>query len=382
MVTSEMVTFMETNWLLDARLTDRTMTRMLNARFHSAISRPTVVRYRNELKILYRPPITMQHLTEEQKTVTLNWDRWMLNQHQHAQDLGIQLIIVFTDESRFCRLTDCKWVRFRRGHWNETACRHMRKFPGSFMIWGAIGLNIRSKLVLCERSVNTSEYLSIIQRSGVVEACDSTYGRGRWFMMQDGAPAHQSEATLKALSQVMKILPGWPANRCDLNPIEMLWSIMGARLAELEWTSTGEMFTQLESIWDALDSSMINRLVNDFWRRLVLLVQVNGNSISALLSSHARTAREPQIRPGVFADFTADQDAALRNAVERKGRKWSQLHAIAPELVGRIPYELKQRYMCLDEDHRNSVWVALFEEFGSLAEEGTVVVDSPAQGLD
>jgi hypothetical protein len=87
------------------------------------------------------------------------------------------------------------------------------------------------------------------------------------------------------------ILPGWPANRCDLNAIEMIWSVMGGQLAAVEWTSTTEVFQRLQAIWDALDIAVINWLVADFPRRLRLLVQLNGNSISLFaIVAHPHTA--------------------------------------------------------------------------------------------
>jgi hypothetical protein len=108
--------------------------------------------------------------------------------------------------------------------------------------------------------------------------CDALYGRIQLWLMQDGAPAHQARVTMDALSRVVRIPPGWPADRCALNPIEVHWSVMGGQLAVVEWTSTAEVFRRLQAIWDALDVGVINRLVADFPRRL--LVQVNGNSSS------------------------------------------------------------------------------------------------------
>jgi hypothetical protein len=258
----------------------------------------------------------------------------------------------------------------------------MRKFPDSFMVWGAVGFDVRTPLILCARSVTSAEYLSIIERSGLVELCDTRHGPGGWLFMQDGAPAHHAVATIATLSRLMRMLPGWPANRCDLNPIEMIWSIMGSKLAAVEWTNAAEMFAILQRIWDAMDVGMINRLVMDFRRRLELVVQVNGNSISALLSSHARRPRLALCRPGEFPEFTEAEDTALMKGVARWGRKWTRLPIAFPVLASRSPYELKQRHRCLDEHHQNLVRAVLLDEFGELAAEGTVVVDPPAQEPD
>jgi hypothetical protein len=123
------------------------MTRILNARFQTTIGRTAVLKIRNERKMLYRPPITVQHLTEEPMIASLHWARWMLTQIQEAEQANVHLVIIFSDEPRFCQTSDCGWVRFRKGAWNQTALRPMRKFP----------------------------------------------------LMQDGAPAHQSQVTMEAL---------------------------------------------------------------------------------------------------------------------------------------------------------------------------------------
>jgi hypothetical protein len=121
-----MVVFMETNWLMDARNTDHAMASMMNARFQTAFGHTTVLKIRNERKILYRPPITVQHLTEEQMIASLHWARWMLAQIQEAEQANVHLVIIFSDESRFCQTSDCGWVRFRRGALSQTALRPLR----------------------------------------------------------------------------------------------------------------------------------------------------------------------------------------------------------------------------------------------------------------
>jgi hypothetical protein len=57
-----MMIVLEANWLMDPRITDRAMTSMLNARFQTTIGRTTVLKIRNERKILYPPPITVQYV--------------------------------------------------------------------------------------------------------------------------------------------------------------------------------------------------------------------------------------------------------------------------------------------------------------------------------
>ena len=121
-----------------------------------------------------------------------------------------------------CGMGPISQKRMERNGMSEDA-----EIPGEFHGVGRHRPQCEVPLILCSKSVNSQEYLSIIARSGIVQLCDARHGQWQWFMKQDGAPAHQARATMEALSSLTRILPGWPANRCDLNPIEMIWSIMG-----------------------------------------------------------------------------------------------------------------------------------------------------------
>jgi hypothetical protein len=140
--------------------------------------------------------------------------------------------IIFSDESRFCEGPDSIWVRFEVGDWNETALRCTAKFANGEMVWGAIGPNFKSDLSMCSDGVNSREYISIVCQSGMIEACDARHGQRQWFFQQDGAPARRTQEAIDTLSLFMQLLrrgpmAPWPANRCELNPIEMVWAIMG-----------------------------------------------------------------------------------------------------------------------------------------------------------
>jgi hypothetical protein len=51
--------------------------------------------------------------------------------------------------------------------------------------------------------------------------------------MQDGALAQKALTTSEFLGQRCLVLPGWPPDAPDLNPIEMIWGIIKARVEKL-----------------------------------------------------------------------------------------------------------------------------------------------------
>jgi hypothetical protein len=90
-----------------------------------------------------------------------------------AESLDWPLIIIVSDESPVCLDGDRRWVRFRRGQWNQTALRLMAKFPKGVMVLGChySGMQMPADSVLCMRG--SGEYLRILGESKVVAQCTS-----------------------------------------------------------------------------------------------------------------------------------------------------------------------------------------------------------------
>lgn len=98
---------------------------------------------------------------------------------------------------------------------------------------------------------------------------------------------------------------------------------------------------------------VVNAFVLSFGRGLELLILVGGNSLSPLLSSQVRVPRAVQIRRGGVRVLTEEEDAVLRYAVSRIGRKCSGLPTVARILAGRGACELKQHHTL---DGRRGIW--------------------------
>ena len=217
-VTQEMLHFMDVNWAADASLSDEGMMEMVNNVFGMSISQTTVLRCRTKLKFVYRPPKVIQMLTQEQKELRVMFCHWILAHRDEFEH------ILFTDESRFQVGPDNKWRRIRRGTVNKQCFVEKKKFPRSLMVWGGISLGYRSPLIKCSNGVNSDEYIEILQSSGAINELNQRYGRGKWYFLQDGASCHTSQKVQQFFEcQKISIVPGWPPNSPDLNPIEMLW---------------------------------------------------------------------------------------------------------------------------------------------------------------
>ena len=160
------------------------------------------------------------------------------------------------------------------------------------MIWGAIGKNFRSPLIKCSGSADATEYQEILEKSSIIMTCDMKYGRFKWAFMQDGAPCHSSAQTIRWLSQNVVLVPGWPPNSPDLNPIETIWGIMKKRIKTYSWLDNEDVYSVVKCIWFAIDDRIIDSLVDDFLRRCKLVLDLGGESASQHISSHLKEAKE------------------------------------------------------------------------------------------
>jgi transposase len=66
------------------------------------------------------------------------------------------------------------------------------------------------------------------------------------------------------LQHYMNVLEIWPPKAPVLNPIEMLWSIVGRKRVIANVKTEDEMFAEGERIWNELDQELSDRLVLDF----------------------------------------------------------------------------------------------------------------------
>jgi hypothetical protein len=159
----------------------------------------------------------------------------------------------------------------------------------------------------------------------------------------------------------MQLLPRWPANRWDLNPIEMVWAIMGARLAGRRFSDRQGLFAALREMWNALSMDTINALVLDFPRRVSLVLAVRGASISQLLSSHMAEPRAQDVWGGAILPFTAEEDAHTMAWARQHGRKCTRLLEDGEWAGPRTTLSLKHRYFVLEDMERNEMLARLSE---------------------
>lgn len=333
-LTGEIKEFIDVNTMLDARLSNAELSKMIESHFNVSVSHKTIANARTNLGYKYRPPMKIQELTNEQKEQRLQFA-------QFAKTNLLNEKIIFSDESRFSKGPDNRWVYVKRGKWSESAMMQSTKFSLSIMFWGAIGPGYKSELIVCTNKMDSEEYIEIINKSNLIQTCDLKYGQLGWCFMQDGATSHTSATTKEFLSGKVKIIPGWPPNSPDLNPIEIIWSIIKRRLNQYHIRTKEELIQRVKEVWNALDQSTIDRLVGEFNKRVDLVISVNGCSISQYISSHCNVPKNLPSEATSTNPFTPDEDNIILTKFSEIGPKWK---AISTLLSCRSPNMVKNRF--------------------------------------
>ena len=132
----------------------------------------------------------------------------------------INIKIVFRDESKEQIFPDNSNLWRKRGSTFPKIFVNEKKFNNVIMIFGAIGFNYKSKLVISPIEIDSEQYCHNIQMLGILNRKDY------FIYMQDGSTSHTASSTTKWLKKRMNILKNWPPNSPDLNPIENIWGML------------------------------------------------------------------------------------------------------------------------------------------------------------
>lgn len=131
------------------------------------------------------------------------------------------------------------------------------------MIWGAIGLNFKSKLMFIDGTVTSDYYFNeILIGSNVFDDADKVYGKGRWVFQQDNARPHISNETLMSLDYLeIPFIDDWPPYSPDLNVIEVVWAIMKKRIQKKKLFMIDDFKYEIIAVWNNLSFQTINLLI-------------------------------------------------------------------------------------------------------------------------
>jgi len=110
----------------------------------------------------------------------------------------------------------------------------------------------------------------------------STQGISSWVFQQDNDPAHKRAAEHVQQwntqhSSSISLLPSWPPNSPDLNPIENVWGYVQARVDALGCKTFEEFKQAVFDEFKAVPHSMLKALCDSMPKRLAQVLELQGD---------------------------------------------------------------------------------------------------------
>lgn len=141
------------------------------------------------------------------------------------------------------------------------------------MVWGAIGLNFKSKLIFLNRNVKSETYIADILEKAKAELKEVPH----LLFMQDNATPHVSRASKKWLNDNgIRLVENWPPHSPHMNPIEHLWALIHREIALLRPKTDAQLEKIAQRVWDGISMSTINSYVRGFKSSLEKCIRLNG----------------------------------------------------------------------------------------------------------
>ena len=104
----------------------------------------------------------------------------------------------------------------------------------------------------------------------------------------------------------------WPPNSPDFNIIEMIWSIIKFRVDQVQPKNIEELRAVIADVWENLQYSTINGLIDDFPRRCLLVLQNKGENIQKFISGgKLNPVSQDEIR-NVIHELIADETILIK----------------------------------------------------------------------
>lgn len=121
------------------------------------------------------------------------------------------------------------------------------------------------------------QYMLLEQLDPEVGKVFAAAGQSNYTYLLDGAPAHTAKATKECLQENnIDVLPGWPPNSPDLNPIENAWAWLKLALYAKQQNSLEDMWKEAQRIWNSMPVSMYKNLMNSIATRKAICTERMG----------------------------------------------------------------------------------------------------------
>lgn len=214
--------------------------------------------------------------------------------------------VCFTDRSKFhfsypgSKVVPCRWIAGRAS--NSKAAVSQPNHPQCLNIYAGITKHgVTATHVVAgsskyssqhtnqkgqpARGITTSEYREVLSKTLLPggHSLFTAHGTSEWTLQQDGDPAHgcaaeQIKQWNKKTGCSVQLLPNWPPNSPDLNPIENVWGWVGQEVNRMGCSSFDEFSKAVRDKLAALPKQHLTNLYASMKGRMDAVVAAGGGS--------------------------------------------------------------------------------------------------------
>ncbi|CAF3398923.1 unnamed protein product [Rotaria socialis] len=258
----------------DSRLSASKIASDLNTSLPKSITTRIIRRYLKDLGFDYVVKIKKQWLSGRHRQQRIAWCKQYLNWKKDDWRK-----VIFSDESTFYvlkRKNQCKiWRLDKEKLLPECLQQTNTGDGGKIGIWGGISGFGTTIAKIYTENMNGQLYCNILQTE-LKRSMAKFLKKTKMIYQQDLAPWHTSGIVKEKITKLKLNVLDWAPKSPDLNPIEMLWSIVDKKLASKPIYSRASLVERLQEEWDNIDQNLCIKLVESMPERIQKCLKAKG----------------------------------------------------------------------------------------------------------
>ena len=183
--------------------------------------------------------------------------------------------VIFTDETTFHLFTAPRKIWRKKG---ENYVARTVKHPLKIQAWGCFAASGFGRLFLFSGNMDTQKLVEIYEEA-LLPSVQDLFGdcQEPWFLQEDNDPKHMSK-----LAKEWRLLHSinhldWPAQSPDLNPIEDVWAVLKANVAQRKSRTEQGLKRVIKEHWAYITIEFGQKLIESIPKRLQVVIEGKGD---------------------------------------------------------------------------------------------------------